>query len=159
MQQVNPLHSKPLLQSPPNCKKVLSKEVEQINLREQRQFVRVWESSWVCWKRKRGSRNFAFSLLVKYCDPGTKGIFFKGHSGPTQSPFLFLLVYRRLLFLLSLSRNGTIFYSVYSEGMAFSSFNNDAVQVSSCVLELASRDLHLLASKGSLLLPSLFTKN
>lgn len=73
--------------------------------------------------------------------------------------FLFLLVYRKLLFLLSLSRNGTFFYSVYSDRMAFSSFNNDTVQVSSCVLELASRYLHMLTSKGSLLLSSLFTQN
>lgn len=133
---VGPFHPQPLPQIPQNFKKRLllqrvmlfSKEIEQVYLREQRQFVSILlESSWVCWKRTRGSWNFAFSLLAKIVIQAWRALTGKGHSGSTQSSFLFLLVYRRLLFLLSLSRNGTFFYSVCSERMAFSNFNNDAV--------------------------------
>lgn len=80
------------------------------------------------------------------------------HSGSTQSPFLFLLVWKRLLFLFYLSRDGAFFYPICSERMAFSSFNNGVVKVRSCMLEVVSRDLHMLASKAPITFFAAHTK-
>lgn len=162
---VGPFYPQPLPQIPQNFKKRLllqrvmlfSKEIEQVYLREQRQFVSILlESSWVCWKRARGSWNFAFSLLAKIVIQAWRALTGKGHSGSTQSSFLFLLVYRRLLFLLSLSRNGTFFLFCLLREDGFFKFQQWCSVGEQKCMELAVRDLHLLAFKRSVLLSSLF---